>query len=526
MPLKTHKLPVIGLFACLIGLLIGLSGWTSGSSSAVVSAAETWVLTYDINRNNVPNLYFDEVTLIVTVGNASNISVTAGATPITSTYNATDGTVHFSTSATQVTVTFDSLAPSNNIGDVQKASLKDNKNWVWSHGFDDNVNLKPAVEAFRAKGWPATIFPIASIFFQNREEYWILDEPYFNSTLLVNDWALGNHSWDHERFDNDPPTMQDYTDDILDGQTHFEAAIARSSRTDFQVMVFANPNFSSAYDTPFQQATQTTDLRLQESGGDYMLVVDGSSDYSASGITARHMVGRTKIGRDIALELSAQMAKDRIDWMAANYASSGKHFWYNTLAHGNHETRITEVINYVWDEYGPGGTNEAWVASSTEIYSYLLVRDNVSVSLNGSQSTTPTPGPTATNTHTPTATHTQTPTATPTQTATHTPTSTATQTAVSTAPATATTVPNATPTLTQIPTGVPTQTPTSAPSMTFTPIATADPDATSTPVATATLFIIPTTTPTATSTLTAVPTNQPASRLKFIFLPMLQKPTN
>ncbi len=525
-----HKLPAIIVFICLLCAIFASNYEGLSSTIGAASASNINVLTYDLDYSNVPDLYFDEVTLIVTVGDAANISVAAGATPISSTYNSADGTVYFSTSANQVTVTFESLAPNNDIGDVQKAALKNDKGWAWSHGFDDNVNLKPAVEAFKAKGWPATIFAIARYFEQTRDEYWILDEPYFNNTLLVDGWALGNHSWDHERFDNDPPTMQDYTDDILDGQTHFEATISRSTQTDFQVMVFANPNFSSGYDIPFEQASQTTALKLQETGGDSMLVVDGTSDYSASGETAKHMVGRTKIGRDISIETNVQDAIAAIDWMAQNHASSGRHFWFNTLAHGNHEIAITTLINHIWNNYGPAGTNEAWVATSTEIYSYLLVRDNVVVTLSGSSESTSTPTATAVHTNTPTATatQTQTPTLPPTQTV----APTATQTAIPTGSATS--IPTETPTAIHTLTAVPSPTATSPSNPlqtpTFTPVATVVASPTGTIVASPTATVLPTVTgvPTlsGTPTATAVPTTAPNNRLQFIFLPLLHKPRN
>ncbi|NTU86382.1 MAG: hypothetical protein HGA45_44805, partial [Chloroflexales bacterium] len=44
--------------------------------------------------------------------------------------------------------------------------------------------------------------------------------------------------------------------------------------------------------------------------------------------------------------------------------------------HGGQEDNLTLVLNKAYSAYGPGGTNELWMAPSDEIYSYLLVRDN------------------------------------------------------------------------------------------------------------------------------------------------------
>ena len=156
-------------------------------------------------------------------------------------------------------------------------------------------------------------------------------------------------------------------------------------------MVFASPNFSAAYNQPFLQVRSTSNLLFQETGNDYMLTVSGESEYSAGDLTAKPLKDRVNIGRDIDVEINSQLVINKIDWMATNHASSGRHFWYNTLAHGNHEASLKTIIDHVWLNYGPEGTNEAWVASSTEIYSYILTRDNIVLNSEAGNNEDPSP---------------------------------------------------------------------------------------------------------------------------------------
>ena len=365
------KLIIIPItLAFLFAIIIPSVGMTQEQASCNIS----------IDRGAVPDLYFNNLTLLVQVNDASDFTVISNGKSIP--YTQVGPNLIITTDANSLSVV---LTPGTNLAnlcDVEKAALLEDKKWVWSHGFDDNVNLLAAIQEFREKSWPATIFAIAKDFDQTREQDWITDEPYFNRELLPERWALGNHSWNHERFDTSSPTIDNYRADILDAQVRFNEGIARSSIPDFKIIVFASPNFSGGYDQPFEEATQTTDLKLLETGNDYMLVVTGDTTYAPEGssIAAQPLAGRNKIGRDISVEINPADVVNRIDWMAAN-ATEFRRFWYNTLSHGEREINLKIVLEHVWNNYGPNGTNEAWVASSTEVYSYVLTRDNAIVSV-------------------------------------------------------------------------------------------------------------------------------------------------
>ena len=86
-----------------------------------------------------------------------------------------------------------------------------------------------------------------------------------------------------------------------------------------------------------------TSLLLNETGGSPLMNVDGA-DYSSGGRTATAMNGAiTTIGRDTSIG-SDTSATTVLARMAAN-ASATRHFWFNSLTHGNHEARLRTVLN-------------------------------------------------------------------------------------------------------------------------------------------------------------------------------------
>ena len=339
-----------------------------------------------VDRSAVPDFDYKDLTFIVQVNDSAEIVVSdSNGTDIP--FTQSGATILFNTDTTSITVT---LIPGTNLANLCEttvAPLLNNKRWAWSHGFDDNVDLVPAIDAFKAKSWPATLFLIAKDYDQFRQEtHWIIDEPYVNSEIVtVNGWAIGNHSWDHERFEVANPTIEDYRKDIRDAQEKLEVSLDRSSNPDLKIISFASPNFSDKYEQPFADVSATTDLILLETGADFLITVNESSSYTSSDRTASPFNGRNKIGRDATIEWAPEVVIDIMDWMSAN-SSEYRRFWYNSLAHGGQESNIQTVLDHAWGNYGPGGTDELWVATSTEIYSYLMTRDTVEISVEMTES--------------------------------------------------------------------------------------------------------------------------------------------
>jgi hypothetical protein len=346
---------------------------TSAPTSEPTPVADLYTYTFTINRAAAPAIYYNDLTYVVHLGGASNTSVLVDGATIPSSYSPTSGDLVFTTDKVGgVTVRFAPSATPGTIS-VQKAALRGNKAWAWSHGMDDNVNLQAQVALIKAKGWRASLMLIAKEINDTRDEDWILDKPALRA-LRNEGWSLANHSWDHNCDSGAPAATLRQT--IVDGYNKLMEIVTTSSTPSYQVLTFAAPCFVSEYSPVFANlvASGTTTLRFNESQGNPLMNVDGA-DYTAGDVTASAMSGSvTQIGRDTNIEVDPAKVIATLDWMAANKAAS-RHFWFNTLSHGEQEGNLSQVLNSAYTKYGPGGSDELWMAPSDEIYSYLLVRD-------------------------------------------------------------------------------------------------------------------------------------------------------
>ncbi|MEM7110873.1 MAG: IPT/TIG domain-containing protein [Chloroflexota bacterium] len=450
-----------------------------------------YTVTYTLNRSGVPNVSFPELTLKAYVGSVSSAQVyTNQGEFVPSDYDPSSGIVTFTTSADAVELTVFNAADEAAVGPVTKAALKDDKAWAWSHGFDDNTFMHAPVAEFDNVGWKGTLYMIGNILDDTRDQDWIIDVPAL-LPLIDSGWSVGNHTWGHQCYGG-----FDYQQTVVDGYNRISEVIQSSSRPNYLATGFSAPCFDAGYHPVVLNLRDTgqTAVLFNESGNYFRTIVDEGATGNYVMIDGKETfafdVDRA-IGRDGRIAWDANSVIGEMDWASAN-SNSSRHIWYNTMAHGNSQTSIGQVINYAYNTYGPNGTDEVWVAPADHIYSYILVRDNTVVTWAAGSVPTPTPIPPTATPIPPTAT----PTAVP---------PTATPTAV---PPTAT--PTALPTNT--PTPLPTNTPTTVPP-TATPTA-VPPTATPTalpPTATPTT-VPPTNTPTAVPpTPTALPTNTPTT---------------
>ncbi len=376
-----------GLSVFIIVIVLVACGVRSPTSAQSVIS---YNYTFHISRSTLPALFYNDMTYIAHVGAVSSPLVTINGSPvISSTYNLTTGDVVFSSSQTgQVVILFNSAqVPTNMI--VQKAPLKDNKAWAWSHGMDDNVNLQNQIDLITAKGWRASLFVIGKDVSPTRQEPgWIIDQPGL-VTLINQGWNIGDHTWSHACYSDQTAA------EVTDGLAVVQQAVNASAHPDHVVISFAAPCFDTVYDPIFRGLRNgPTTLLVDElgSGSPSLMNIDGG-DYMAGGQTATGFTSADfTIGRDTMIE-SDTTATQVFDWMSAN-AGPGRHYWFNTLTHGNHEATLGPVLNYADTHYGSRGTNELWMAPEDEIYSYLLVRDSTTVSagvltISGSATITP-----------------------------------------------------------------------------------------------------------------------------------------
>lgn len=430
------KWPKMGNCA-VSSLLVFLACWLiwtdelflfSPVDAADVSGGSTTILTYEIDRSNVPNLTYNDLTLLVNVGQAESIQVSGDGSPVSHIYDLSSGIIRFSTQANTIEISVTGQNTNASFGSFAKAELLEDKDFAWSIGMDDNVGLKPSVSIMESFGWQATFFLIASSIEDGRDEDWIIDTNYIRSKL--NDgWALGNHTWDHSC----DSTIS--RQNILDGYSRLQSIVDSSARPNYQIISFAAPCFTPEYHPVIieQRNQQSWPVQFNESGYRTPLIVDpGISQDLYSQEEARFLAYAfdfdEPVGRATDLEvLDSQAVINQIDWMATRHDTYGEHHWHNVIVHSDKQDVINQVASYIYNTYGPGGSERIWVAPSDRIYSYLLVRDNSIVTQTGGTSNTPvaTEAPTSTSiaatatlapTSTPTSTHTATPLSQPTPT--------------------------------------------------------------------------------------------------------------
>ncbi|MEM8861227.1 MAG: hypothetical protein AAGD96_23115 [Chloroflexota bacterium] len=376
------------------------------------SAAPTqfYVISIEIDRTNVPNLYFNDLTLQTYVGNATQVEVFGDGVNLDSTYTSQTGMVQYTTESNmiQIWVADAQDMQSNQFGSTSKTILKNNKAWTWSHGFDDNVDLSNGIDLFEEKGWRGTIYLIGEVLGE-RDEGWRIEAPAARR-LLEDGWSIGSHSWGSHC--NDPNLSA-----VTQSFDKLEEIIASTNRSDYVVTAFAAPCFIAEYHPVILEMRNNSikDVQFNESGGRYFQIVEADGSFhEADDRSAIAIDYDERIGRDFDIEWAEfEEIKSRVDWAATN-SNGSRHIWYNTGAHGFQEDNIEPVIDYIYDTYGPNGDNSVWVAPADEIYSYVLVRENVSISVTGVEFAEDLPTPIATATHTPTPSPTATNTSTPT----------------------------------------------------------------------------------------------------------------
>lgn len=354
------------------------------SATPHISCRDCLTLTYDLDRSEVPPLTYQALTLRIYVGPVRSVAVTATMAagrqvPVSYEHDPAAGTVTVTTAGDRIEIKLEGVQDSARVGTFEKAALKGGATWAWSHSFDDNVDLFPSIDVLREHGYRGTLYLIGELIEDARDEDWIVDAPAIKE-LLAEGWGIGNHTWDHAC---NPPGIGAQT--VVSGYNRLKEIVADSPLPDYRIIAFAAPCYKSAYHPIIQQmiAAGQTDVLFNESGGRDLMVVDpGAAQYAAGGQIAAGFSYTMPVGRDPALSVSGGLSEAMavLDWMSAE-AGPERHFWYNTFSHGGHAADLDTLATYISDNYGEGGSGEAWVAPADEIYSYLLVRDRTDVAL-------------------------------------------------------------------------------------------------------------------------------------------------
>jgi peptidoglycan/xylan/chitin deacetylase (PgdA/CDA1 family) len=353
--------------------------------TATVPSGPVTLLRYTFNRSNLPALTYQAVTLKIYIGTPSAFYVLGDGLEIPYTYNRSTGFVTVSTAASMLELRVYNPPASSQLGAYSITPLKDDKQWAWSHSFDDNVNFEArGIPAFEKYGWRGTVYLIGYEIDNTRQEDWIIDKPDIIS-LAKKGWGIGNHSWSHQNVQDIGGTNA-AKQDVVRLNTYFRQALDAAGLSSYRLISFAAPNFDSDYHAIILNLrnTHTTDLLFNESGSDAILQVDAN----ASGGNYPTFDLDQPIGRDWRIEeYGANSTEDRAFRQDLNnmlaQLDSQHHFWLNTFNHSVDDQpsnqSIFAFLPWVYNNYGPCGVNNVWVAPSEEIYSYLLVRSKITV---------------------------------------------------------------------------------------------------------------------------------------------------
>ena len=339
-----------------------------------------YAIRYEIDRADVPTLYYNNLTLLVQVNDAQTVDVQADGVPIPYTRDRDAGQIRLTTGAARIEAQLAGVNNPYGVGSVEKAALRDDKGFAWSHGLDDNVYLREQVGVLEQFGWRGTFFLIAEIVDGARDEEWIVDVPYAQRKL-ADGWSIGSHDWDGSC--REPINMQK----MIDASDQLNEVVATSAVPTYRVMSFAAPCFLASYQPLVlaQRNAGDTSILFNESGNVTPMIVDAAATAPITGANEYDTLAYdfdfdSNVGRSTDVVFATQNAIDTIDWMAQHHAQTGEHFWYNTLSHGNEEAALATFATHVYNQYGPAGTDQVWVAPSDEIYSYLLTRDHTVIS--------------------------------------------------------------------------------------------------------------------------------------------------
>jgi hypothetical protein len=333
-----------GVLCCLIG-----SVWVHAANVS---------LSFTISRPATPRLYFKYLTLKVNACGATSATVTVDGQSAASTL--TNGNVVFTTAGNSAVVNLVGTTTTTGQGTFSKAVLKDDKKWAWSHGLDDNYDqsMNAQINAFKAHNYTGTCF------WNGIALPWY---PADMTTAVAAKWTIGNHTWSHEGADGAALTDNN---EVTQSDQAIITALASAGVPNFLVNTFANPYFNGKWTTIVKNlyTAGSANIVLIETGQSPCKFI---CDAGATAIGGYSPISSTDlpavIGRDFVAYGNVNATTD---YMHTN-SNETHHLWYNS---GNDAptdgsgSGASSAVAHVFNSYN----TEAWVASSAEVYDYLL----------------------------------------------------------------------------------------------------------------------------------------------------------
>ncbi len=342
-------------------------------SLTIVGGVEQW-LHYDLDYSQVPDwVRIRLVTLKVYVGEVGDAQVIADGQVLPHTYDAESGWLIFTTNSSQVDIRLDDLStPVEQIGEVRTAALRDDKQWAYSLTFDDGLISvydigKPMLDRL---GYRAAVAVIGRWLEEDGSIYGYM-RPAQLAELLQAGWSLFNHSYSHMEFEaiRDPALAAE------DARMCNEAL--ERTMSGYHPLVFTVPfNHPYWWEQVIPVYYDVLKLQVTQEGGGPNVQVDSMTWDPPTFRLGRWDVARPRepgSSQCGALYYMAQVHSEVAD-------NPDVHYWLNLHGHAVVPNDVAgTTLDYLHFTYGPGGTDEVWVAPADEVYQYLAVRDHVSV---------------------------------------------------------------------------------------------------------------------------------------------------
>ncbi len=360
------------------------------SPSSADAQPEFW-LHYDVDYSRVPEwVRIRDLTLKVRVGQADSVEVVADGRVVQSEYSPASGWVTFTTNATRVDIRVVGLVtPAEQIGEVQKAALRGDKRWAYSLTFDDGrlsvwENGKPLLDRLGYRAGVAIIgewmLPSGvSLGTCGENIQWRghpSDDPvcgnnncgYMNAdqaaALLAAGWSLYNHGFFHSSPESMPGCVLENIAKCTEALAYALGGYRTLVYTAYQNVAYLRDLVVANY--------PTLGLPIIQADGGGATAVDAISWNALPYIRPRWDVGRprdTRPDTSGAIYYMDETHRKAVD-------SPQLHFWLSLHGHNVERNDVAgSSLDYLHFTYGPGGTDEVWVAPADEVFQYLATRD-------------------------------------------------------------------------------------------------------------------------------------------------------
>ncbi len=345
--------------------------------------SETW-LHYDVvYRSDFPSwVRIRNLTLKVNVGQTQGVDVVAGGRVVFHA-DSSNGWITFTTDASKIDIRLQGLStPRNQIGSAHIAPLRDDKRWAYSLTFDDGyddvwIYGKPMLDRL---GYRASVAVIGewlgagaageigdcSYFIGNGRDD-ALANGWMDANLLGAlaraGWSLYNHGYVH----NTPEAMPGC---VLANMIACTNALSRAIPGYRTLAYTAYQNRSDLADLAFANQAILGFQVIQAGGGGATQV--NSIDWSVPFRLQRYDVGapRDRLPNTSGAIYYIEEAHEKIT------NSPSTNYWLSLHGHHVESNDVAgSSLDYLHFTYGPGGTDEVWVAPADEVLQYLATRD-------------------------------------------------------------------------------------------------------------------------------------------------------